>query len=306
MVNEMKLPRFEFFTESGARAVHDGFVVTFFLPHNHVQISPSVQAAIDLYLQLPGLSETLGTIDDEGYPVLLDTNHLKTIIVQKLDPSFIEATLQIVDTKDGASQFSVRYFGFDSETRNKLGWPNAVSGINFTFPADFQGESGLISMFNFANELAVLLPFSFGYISPAFLFHEGVAEPAAFEMIIRLSKRYRCFDIPALLPDCFEMGEGPKGAFWGNYLNKGLVARLGGEAAIRRYFHSKGIRIRIDDSGSMSLYLSPIPVAGDKNRREDIRVYKRVFSLFSKLMLPRNVSYLEFDDEEMFDWIHRF
>jgi hypothetical protein len=303
---EMNLPRFEFHLESGALALHDGFAVIFFLPGSHQQNCHFVRASIEAYLNLPGMAEILGTIDEEGYPILLDASGLETVIADRLVSGHNETTLHIVDTTEGASSFSIDYFGLDPAKQAEADWPNAVSGIRFTFPTDFLGETGLLEIFNFANEIAAFLPFSFGYVSPAFVFHEGVGEPAAFEVIRGLSRRYRCIDIPALLLDCLEVGEGPKGAYWGNYLSASMVKQLGGEAGIRIHFAAQDVRIRSYDNLSMSIYLSRIPLAGDVNRCEDISTYKAAAHLFADLILPRSVPYLDFDEEAMAEWLNRF
>jgi hypothetical protein len=317
----MTLPQFGFLMESGVLALHDGFVVTFFLFGNHQQNASMVRAAIKRYLKLPGMAANLGTIDEEGYPMTLDTQSLWSVIGEGLDSSagaatthieeetdhsLVEASLQIIDSTEGAPRFSIRYFGFDRDKVAAGGWPHVASGIRFTFPTDFLGERGLREMYGFTNEVAAILPFSFGYVSPAFVYHEGIGEPAAFEMIRRLSRRYRCLDIPALVPDCLEIGDGPKGAYWGNYLSAPMVNQLGGEATIRGHFAGQEVRITIYDNGSMSVYLGRVPIAGDVNRREDVKVYKAASNLFSDFILPRSVLYLDFDEEAMSEWLHRF
>jgi hypothetical protein len=305
-VEELNLPEFEYFLESGGLALHDGFVVTFFLPENHQNISRNILDATEHFMGLPGMTETFGTVDDDGYPVLRDKPEIRNIIEEKLKSSHLETNLQIIDTTEGASNFSIRYYGFNKETRIKNNWPNAVSGINFTFPTDYHGEQGLLQLLSFSNELSTMLPFSFGYVSPAFVYHEGVGEPAAFEMISRLSKRFKCLDIPALLVDCLEIGDSPKCPCWGNYFGKSTVERFGGEDEIRRHFTDQDVRIRSHDNGSISIFLSPVPISGDVNRRQDITVFQHAHNLYAKFMTPRHVPYMNFDEETMFDWLHRF
>lgn len=305
-LNELKLPEFKFNTETGILVLHDGFIVTFFMPGSHEQIRESVKKAIELYLNLPELADNFGILNEEGYPLLLDIFSLKSTIFEKLGSNSKEAILNVIDSESGASNFSIKYFGFDEIKYRNLGWKNIISGISFIFPTNYLDKSGILEMFNFANEISSILPFSFGYISPAFIYHEGVGESAAFKIICRLSKRYQCLDIPALIPDCFEVGEGPKGVYWGNYFSKKLVKQLGGEEAIRNHLKSKELRIRFEKNGLMSIYLNPIPSAGDKNRLEDISLYKLLYSLISPLILERKINYMEFDEENMTSWIHRF
>jgi hypothetical protein len=305
-VSELKIPNFKYYTENEILVLHDGFVVTFYLPGNHFKNKEYVHNAINLFLDLPGLPDTLGVVDEDGYPHLLDNYRLKSIVSERLSSNLPETTLQIIDSETGASYFSIRYYGLDEVKYKNLGWQNIVSGISFSFPTDYLDESGLLEMFNFANELSVLLPFSFGYISPAFIYHDGIGESAAFKMIIRLSKRYHCLDIPALLPDCFEIGESPKGVYWGNYFNAKIVKQLGGEEAIRHHLKAKELRIRFENNGSMSIYLNPFPLAGDQNRVEDLSSYKLLYSLISPLLYERKINYMEFDEENMKKWIYRF
>jgi hypothetical protein len=151
-----------------------------------------------------------------------------------------------------------------------------------------------------------MLPFSFGYLSPAFVYLEGIGEPGAFQTIRSLSRRFLCLDIPALLPDCFEVGDGPKGAFWGTYLSRQLVERVGGESVVNERLAGHDVRVTPLEQGSLSVYLGPVPIGGDVNRQENVSVYHAAFSLFSGIILPRTMPYMNFEDEAMREWLYRF
>lgn len=303
---ELTVPQFEFRLETGALALHDGFVVTFFLPASHQRIAIPVRASLERYLRLPGMPQKLGAIGVDGFPMWLDAPGLQRLVAERLDPDRTEADLHIIDSLDGASSFSIRYHGLNLTKLAEARWPNGVSGMRFTFPTDYLGDEGLLQMFVFANELAAILPYSFGYVSPAFVYLEGIGEPAAFKMIRSLSRRYPCLDVPALLPDCFELGEGPKGAYWGTYLGERLVERVGGEARLRNHLAGYDVRITPFEHGAMSVYLGPMPIGGDVNQREDIAPYQAAFGLLSTLMLPREMPYMHFDEEAMHEWLYRF
>ena len=302
----MNLPQFEFRMESGAIALRDGFVVNFFLPRSHVEISNIVERAVGLYLGLPGIPTVLGTLDGEGYPLMLGAGKLPSLIKDKLREGLTEAELQVIDSTDGTSSFSIRYHGFDLKDRSEKGWRSAVSGIRFTFPTSYLGEEGLLEIFQFSNNLAEMLPFSFGYVSPAFLYHEGVGEPAAFETIRGLCKRFLCLDIPFLLLDCLEVGSGPKGAYWGNYLSSSIVEKLGGEILVKKHFEGHDVRLRAQGNGAMSIYLGRSPIAGDVNRNENVEAHKVAFRIFAREMVQRTVPYMDFDEETMHHWLYRF
>jgi len=303
---EITVPSFEYQLETGVVALRDGFVVTFFLPHPHATARRFVRASIDRYLDLPEITSTLGFIDAEGWPQLTDSAGLQRVIAERLGGEQSRADLHIIDSTADASRFSVRYYGFDLPALADLGWPNAVSGIRFTFPGDYLGPDGLLEMHRFCNEVAGILPFSFGYLSPAFVYLEGIGEPGAFETIRGLAKRFRGLDIPALLPDCFEVGEGPKGAYWGMYLAPTLVEQLGGTPRINEQFATHDVRLTPLERGSLSIYLGPAPIGGDVNRQEDVSVYRAAFGLIRPLVRPRRVPYMNFDEDTMLEWLYRF
>jgi hypothetical protein len=300
---ELRLPRLEYRLESGVIALRDGIVVTFFLPHSHAGVAVAVRRAFDAFLRLPALPTAFTTVR-EGEPV--PAADVTAIADEALDPSRAESHMHLLDSADHAPRFSVRYHGLDLETRAREGWGDAVSGIRFTFPTDYLGPSGLVEIFGFASELSDILPMSFGYVAPAFVFLEGIGEDGAFTVIRGLCRRYQCLDIPALLPDCFEVGTGPKGAYWGNYLSARLVERMGGEPAVRSHFTGLDVKIDGTGNGGILLYLDPYPIAGDVNRQEDVGRYAAAARLFRPLMRPRRVPYMNFDEEMMFAWLTRF
>lgn len=305
-IGEMQLPRFSCRTETGLLALVDGIVVVFFLPGGHDKRSDMIQAALDRYLSLFGMPDRLGIVDEEGLPVLLGRDDVLRRVGSTLRSGTSEMQLSVVDNPSGASSYSMTYLSLDSNARTLPDGPEVVSGLKFTFPTDCGGDDALIRIFDLANELAGMLPFSSGYVAPAFLFHEGVGESAAFKIIRGLSKRFLCHDIPTLLVDSFSVGRGPKGAYWGNFFSPELVKELGGKDRFTELARAEDMRVRTDAGGVVSLWVEPIPQSGDVNRRADLSGYAALYKLLSSSIAAPALAYLEFDDEGMREWYERF
>lgn len=305
-VKPLELPRFDLHVDGSTVVLHDGFVVTFFVPLSHGEAAPSVRSAIANYLRMPDVPKTLWLLDEEGYPQPNGPAQLAQRIYDALHGRWAECDLWIADAGNEAPRFRIRYHGLDLGRRRGEGWPHATSGVSFVFPTDYSGESGLLEIFNFANEIAHELPFSFGLVSPAFVQAEGSLESAAFQAMRGLSRRYRCLEIPALLPDCFQSADAAKGAYWGTYFGGSLLEGLGGESGLRVGFAGTEVRFETLGPGRMSVYLDPLPIAGDVNRQEDVSKYRKAFDVVRARLPARDVTYMNFDDEAFEAWIHRF
>lgn len=304
-MSEFELPAFELVNQFGNVILRTGLVVTFFMPGDHGAHATVVRSSIVDYLHRFVNDRKLYLADADGYFAPLNAAKLAAVLEEKFDSGYHEAQLYLIDSPSDAPLFSAQYCGLDRIKLERMNWPNAVCGLSFCFSIDSLAGDGLTEVYQFSNTLATILPFSSGHVAPAFIFRDGVGAGEAFVMIRGLSARYRCLDIPALLPDCFEVGAGPKGAFWGNYLGRELVDELGGEAAIRGFFGTHDVRVERIEQGALSIYLDKIPISGDTNRREDIEEYCYAFQLLGRAMRPRTMAYLEFDEQAMADWLHR-
>jgi Protein of unknown function (DUF3396) len=302
----LELPRFEMHADSGAVVLRDGIVVTFFVPLSHRAAIPTVHSTIARYLAMSDMPEALWLLDDEGYPQQHEAPKAASLVDVALHKAASECDFWLADQGNNAPRFRIRYHGLDLDRRRSEGWPCATSGVSFAFPSDYLGQAGLPEVFNFANETARQLPFSFGLVSPAFVQAEGSLESAAFESMRRLARRYRCFEIPALLPDCFESANAPKGAYWGNYFGGSLLEALGGEYGLRASFADAEVRLEGLGTASVSVYLDPLPIAGDVNRQEDLSRYRRAFEVVRSRLPEREVRYMNFDEEAFEAWMCRF
>lgn len=291
--------------ESGTVVLRDGLVVTFFVPESHRVVAPVVRALIDRYRSMPGVPAHWWGLDDEGIPCPFDPSHVSEFLDRKLLGTAEECDLWLADKGSGAADFQVRYHGLDLPRRRGEGWPRATSGVSFTFPSDYGEESGILGIFGFANELTHELPFTFGLVSPAFLLAEGAQESVAFACARALSRRYVCLEIPSLLIDCFECGAAAKNIYWGSYFGGALLAGLGGERGARSAFSGFGAKFELLRPEKVSVYLGPLPTAGDVNRREDTSRYRRAFDVIRAFLPDRVLTCSGFKDDEFDAWLHR-
>lgn len=306
-MTELVLPDFELEDPFGNVIMRTGLVVTFFLRSEHRAHAAAVQSAVTAFVQRFMGGSTLFAVDAHGEFTELTGNGFAESMREKFEPAARETQLHITDSPIEAPYLSARYCGLERQKLESMNWPNAVCGLAFCFSIGALEGDGLSHIQEFGEKVVASLPFASGYVAPAFVYRDGVGADQAFATMRRLCARYRCFDIPALLPDCFEVGGGPKGIYWGNYWGRELVDELGGEHVIRRrLLASPEIRIRPIGLGALNVYLGALPIAGDSNRKEDVDNYRSAFRLLEPALRPRTMPYLEFDEPAMSDWLTRF
>lgn len=298
-----KLPTFDYRVENGARVLRDGMVAVFFVPQSHSIFADRAAACIDDYVQIVGDARLRWTVDEEGNNVELSRAELQSLIAGVADGSGSEYGLQLFDEENDVPAYRVRYIGLNRR-RLEADWPDAVSALLMTFPVEelLGDDSRLVQ--SLCERCASVLPLSYGYLAPAFLYADGAGEPPAFEMIRALARRYPCFDIPYVSIDFMEIGARAKGAYWTTYIGSEMVERLGDThfvASVEEFAHTRALT-----NGSLAITLSEKPQSGDVNRQEDLAAYERLFSLMSPVAVTPTIALPGFSEEETKGWYTRF
>jgi hypothetical protein len=285
--------------------LRDGIVATFFLSDAHAAHAALVKYAMQTFaarfmsggaVYYPD-DDVFGEAKPEELGALLEAR----VVLPAQAPRFA-----LLDSALDAPRFSAAYCGMDREHLAQFGWPHAACGLRFTFSLEAMDENGLFDLCEFAVRCARALPIASGYVAPAFIWREGIDENVAMNAVARLCRRYRCLDIPALMVDCFENGMGVKGAYWCNFFGPSAIALAGGEARLLAALAGTDAQVERLAEERLQVTLGSLPIAGDVNRREDLSLYRWVFSLLEAAVYPRTVPYMGFDEESMQAWIGRF
>jgi hypothetical protein len=296
-----RLPAFDYRAENGARVLRDGVVAAFFLPESHPIIADRVAVCVNDYVQLVGDARLRWTVDEEGDTFELTPAEQNVLVAAVADGSQPECGLQLFDEENDVPAYRLRYIGLN-RSRFKAHWPNAISALLMTFPTELLVDSSLLQ--RFCTRCASILPLSYGYLTPAFLYAEGAAENAAFDVIRALARRYQCLDIPYISIDFMEIGACAKGAYWATYIGRDMLNQLGDShfvTEVARFATTQAL-----SNGACAIALSENPQSGDVNRREDLAAYERLFSLLSPVALTPTVAFPTFSDEETRGWYGRF
>lgn len=300
------LPGFFAKVEVGARVLQDGWVGVFYLPSPCSKHQAIVSDCILDYLKLADSKDLRWTIDEDGDAVELTADEIERKLEALGRPNGTSVGFRLGDNPAGVSGFRVRYIGVHPSDPMVVGLQDAVSLLLLTYPTEAVEAIGLDAIVQFHDSVAGRLPLSTGYTSPAFLFAPGAGEPAAFEVIRRLSSRYRCIDIPYVSIECFELGRKVKGAYWLNYLGADAVSALGGVEAIENALSGKGVKLRALPGDLTAIQVDAPPSAGDSNRRDDLSAYMVIAEAIKPLQYRPSVSFPEFELEETIEWFQRF
>lgn len=306
MISLRDLPSIYADVEIGARVLQDGWVGVFYLPSPCTEHQAIAADCISDYLDFANSKELCLEIDEEGDCVKLNSNEIDSRLGALRTPSNASVGFHLLDNAAGVSGFQVRYIGLYPGEPMVEAFPNAVSLLMFAYPTQAVETAGLEAIVELHDSVASRLPLSSGYTSPAFLFAGGAGEPAAFEAIRAMSRRYRCLDIPYISIDFFEIGHKLKGAYWLNYLGAETIAALGGTEEIEMTLQGAGVIYRSLPGGVMALQVDAPPSAGDSNRQDDLSAYIAIAKLIEPLQYIPEISFPDFELEDTVEWFQRF
>jgi hypothetical protein len=174
--------------------------------------------------------------------------------------------------------------------------------VYFWLPSDAVEELGLGTVHAFARRLAESLPFSFGYASPALLYHHDVYEAT------RRALRYPGFDVLNPGAATVDIGDRAAGVYWQTFLGKRLAENLGGLEFLKSELPAP-ITVEPLEGGGVTVTLGPAPSVGDNNRKQDLPLYKRFAGVIEpQLHIPQIVYFFDEEglpDREAMEFWHR-
>jgi hypothetical protein len=306
MISLDDLPSVYADVEIGARVLQDGWVGVFYLPSPCTEHQAIAADCIYDYLTFANSKNLCLEIDEEGDVVELTSDEIDARLAALRIPSDASVGFHLLDNAVGVCGFHVRYIGLHPGEPMVEAFPNAVSLLMFAYPTQAVETAGIEAIVELHDSMASRLPLSSGYTSPAFLFANGAGEPAAFEAIRAMSRRYRCLDIPYISIDYFELGHKFKGAYWLNYLGAESIAALGGAEAIEKALQGAGVICRSLPGDVMALQVDAPPSGGDTNRQVDVSAYIAIAKLIEPLQYLPEIPFPGFEPEDTAEWFQRF
>lgn len=152
--------------------------------------------------------------------------------------------------------------------------------------------------------LAESLLFRSGHAGYGIQLDEGFALEERDQMQRAWCRRYMGLDCRDLPGTSEFMKNHIKGVNWLSLLDSEFTQRLGGLKELRQKF-SSGIVVHELSHGIM-IQAGPMARLGDRNRREDMSLYREVNRALKPLRVPGIFALLGFNADEMAEWLGRF
>ncbi len=233
-----RYPRIRRYMANGALIIQDGIVMAFFMKTHHREISANVFRALELYRSAVGVNRLKCYTSEEGESRPLDAEGWSKIHEELREEQGAAVELSDSDTHLGDYRFEYygRALGTDSYRRSPL----AMSAVSLWFPTEYLEKQGPARIHELAMTLARELPFSTGYVSPAFNTLTDILGVA--QTLVELSAQAPGMDILDLGVS-MRLGTRPKGAYWMNFYGQPLLGELGEVATLREQLSLPGISI---------------------------------------------------------------
>jgi hypothetical protein len=200
-------------------------------------------------------------------------------------------------------------FGFSVFVNsNSIDKPDKQNLLQMYFPPSIVEDQEVESFVSSIETIAVKIPFSSGYCSPALQIAESMASEG-LDAARKLTSRYPGFDVQYNQIGRAQIGNKIRGARWINFLGPELTAELGGIAKLRKSLRDP-IKVRQLSNGTM-IQVSRIPEIGDNNRQLGVPS----LSLVAKALEPvtqfgervlLNYEFANGDAKKLSRWERRF
>lgn len=297
--------------DSGLVYLREGVTAAFFLPTPMDACAVELQAAFEAYLAMvpPGALKwaAVGSGSEEWKPVAKNTfdrcrAQLKPEAVRKRPITSFELT----DGDQGgqAPGYGLLVIGnpFDPEV------PDEKSLLQAHFPAEVLADANREAFVSQVRELAALLPFVSGYVSPGLHWAE-IFKAQALKQARAVTRRHPGFDVQDNARARTYLGTHVRGARWLTFLGPELAGQLGGADALRGAL-PEDVSIETVGHGLM-IRAGDAPEIGDASRKVDTPLLRAVaaalepVTLFGELALYGS-EFADQDDDLLEAYERRF
>jgi hypothetical protein len=290
----------------GQLAVRDGLILCFFMRRKYTEIAQTVWLALQTYLRaIP--SGSLGWyVDPEGDTPPLDEQGWMYIREKILDRPRAHACLvELLQLEEEVGGYNFEYAGYQLDSL-LLNDEKAACSIAFSLPTEYLLEHGPDGVRALALELSRDLPFSFGYVSLAFVSPIGRWTSVRREFL-HLIERYRGMDLYHLGKTSRCIGTGARGAYWLTFLGQPLLEQLGGLEVLRRELAFPEVSFQPLEGERLLLTLGEWPSPMDVREFVDRPHFRALAHLLEPSFPEEKIGLTSLlDNRNMGRWLRRF
>jgi len=261
-------------------SVVDGFAIVLFLDRSIGDDPTPAIKAIELFLAQPVLAQLHFYVDDDGYTCPLPDDPLAWVAnyVTGHANSGEFTDLRLLDHEQTGSHFHAR---FSHDPSLNPDWPDDKSFVSFRISQEAFSEFGTAATLTLIDHLCMLLPFSYGYASPA-LFCDNF-----FEDALPWLRRHPGFDVLDTVAAGCDVGDRALGSYWINLFGPRLSLALGGAEALRAALPPQA-QVHACGHGGCRVVLGDRPEVGDVNRQIPMPLYRALAAVLQPhLHVPR-------------------
>ncbi|WP_233595691.1 MULTISPECIES: type VI immunity family protein [Corallococcus] len=258
------LPVIRMRSRSGRLAARDGVVISFFIHHNHEEVTAAVWRALQLYLQAIPLKTLNWYVADDGDMVEFDDkgyeHHRKLMLECPWNGAWR------IDLSESPSESGGYHFEYYGRRIGEPSWPypsDPATAVAFTLPTEYLLEHGPDHLRALAFKLAWELPFSFGYASLAIIAPRGRWGTSDWDLLDTLRERYLGLDLYDVSDASLAIGTHARSASWLTFLGQPLLGQLGGIEGLRQALPFPEVSVLPLDSQRLLITLSEWPEAID-------------------------------------------
>ncbi|RKH47126.1 type VI immunity family protein [Corallococcus sicarius] len=251
----------------GWLAARDGVVISFFIHHDHEEVTPAIWRALQLYLQAIPPKTLNWYVSDDGDMVEFDDKgyeHHRKLMLECPWKGASRIELSESPSESGGYQFE--YYG---RRISEPSWPypnDPATAVAFTFPTEYLLEHGPDHLRALAFKLAWELPFSFGYASLAIVAPQGRWGTSDWDLLDTLRERYLGLDLYDVSDTGSAIGTHARSASWLTFVGQPLLGQLGGGEGLRRALPFPEVSVLPLDSQRVMISLGEWPDAIDTQK----------------------------------------
>lgn len=284
----------------GELCARDCLALTFFLHASHADARARVAKAVERVLEFVGLRSFPFYLDEEGDKARFDTQRWPALRAEIFASNREEGGLRLVSEDDVGGCY-LKYWGWELPQPQLPEWRNQFH-LRLSREFVLQRDGRWSEFVAFARELAGLLPYSSGYLSPALALLQRT--PVCWG----IGRRYPGLDLLDPNTTCIEIAERIPGVYWTMFV--GAAARATPSIRALAAAPLQGLTMASEGEGVM-LQLGDAPDIGDTNRGRGLPLFRSVARvLWPEIYVADRPHLFDEEDEPDLDatlrWQRRF